>query len=118
MRADEFLITLDNTMAMKTADWVENEIKENDNLVLIDFRGKLAWEKGHLKNSVVVSINDLPSKISELVPDKTSTVISICNGSIQSAMGTMFLRILDYKNSYNLSGGYSSWVRNNKEIYK
>ena len=117
MTPTDFLKTIDNSMAMKTGEWLENHIKNKREVVLLDLRGKEAWMNGHITGSVQVSINDLPEKSNSLIPHKDSIIISICNGSIQSAMATMFLRTQNYANSFNLSGGYSSWVRNNRPVF-
>jgi len=33
-------------------------------------------------------------------------------------MAVMYLRTEGYENSYNLSGGYSSWVKNKRPVVK
>jgi rhodanese-related sulfurtransferase len=116
MTAADVLKTLDNTMAMKSGDWLEEKLKIGEKPILIDLRGKNAWEKGHITGSIQVNINNLPAKTSELIPSMDSVIICICNGSVQSAMAAMYLRTEDYKNTYNLSGGYSAWVRNERAV--
>lgn len=116
MTSSEFLKSLDQSMAMKNADWLQEQLKKQKEMVLLDFRGQDNWENGHISGSIPISIKDLPERVNTLIPFKDSFIISICNGSIQSAMATMFLRTQDFKNSYNLSGGYSSWIRNERPI--
>lgn len=110
------LKTLENTMAMKQGDWLEEQLSQGEKPFLIDLRGKDLWKKGHIHGSVQVSINDLPERANLLIPSKESTIICICNGSVQSAMATFYLRTEDYVNTYNLSGGYSSWVKNKRPV--
>ncbi len=116
MTPAEVLTTIDNSMGMKNGDWLENHIKSEKEVVLLDLRGKDAWEKEHIKGSHNVQIQELPEMAHSLIPGKDSTVICICNGSIQSAMATMYLRTQNFENSYNLSGGFSSWVRNERPV--
>lgn len=116
MKPAEFLSSLDNSMAMKTGDWLEQQLEKKESITLLDLRGKETWEKEHIEGSVNVSIQELPLMADSLINNRDSTVICVCNGSIQSAMATMFLRTMDYKNTYNLSGGFSSWKRNNRPV--
>ncbi len=116
MTPADVLKTLGNTMAMKPGDWLEEQLSKGEKPVLIDLRGKELWEKGHIQGSIQVAINDLVEKAHLLIPSKDSTIICICNGSVQSAMATVYLRTEDYLNTYNLSGGYSAWIRNERPI--
>lgn len=116
MTTADVLKTLDNTMAMKTGDWLEEQLNLNSSLIILDLRGRGLWDKGHISGSVQITINDLPERASSLIPSKDSLVICICNGSVQSAMATVYLRSEDYANTFNLSGGYSAWIRNNRAV--
>ena len=116
MTPDDVLKTLDSTMAMKTGTWLEECIRLEKDLVILDLRGEDAWVSGHIAGSVPIRINDLPEKATRLIPGKDTLVVSVCNGSVQSAMATMYLRTLDYKNSFNLSGGFSAWVRDGRPV--
>jgi hydroxyacylglutathione hydrolase len=114
MTPSDVLKTLDKTMAMKTGDWLEKQLKNDENIILIDLRNQSLWEEEHIEKSINVTIQELPDKIDSLIPHKDSIIICICNGSIQSAMAVMYLRTKDYSNSFNLSGGFSSWIRNER----
>jgi hydroxyacylglutathione hydrolase len=118
MKPEDFLSSLDSTMAMKSGEWLEERLKNKEMPILLDLRGKKLWEEEHIEGSVCVSIQELPLLAESLITTKNSTVICICNGSIQSAMATMYLRTEDYSNTYNLSGGFSSWKKNNRTLIK
>lgn len=116
MTPSEVLRNLDSSMAMKSGDWLEEQLHLNEKPLLIDLRGKDLWNKGHIPGSIQLNIQDLPDNASRIIPSKETVVICICNGSVQSAMAAVFLRTEDYYKTYNLSGGYSAWVRNGKPI--
>ncbi len=116
MLPSEFLETLDIDMGMRTADWLIDQKKSGIAVVLIDFRSQSQFTEGHIEGAVQLSISDLPSKLGGLVPDRESFVLLYCSGSIQSAMAMMYLRTEGYTNSFNLSGGYSSWLRKERPI--
>jgi len=115
MTAADFLTTLDNSMAMKSGEWLEEQMLKSQPVIL-DLRGSAAWDKSHLKGSLPLSLNDLPDEAEQLIPSKESVVICLCNGSVQSAMAVMYLRTEGYTDSYNLSGGFSSWQRNERPL--
>lgn len=116
MNSAQFLETIDSKMGMIDANSVENMILPNirENTVLIDLRSEKKWREGHIPHSIQIDIRDIPSKVKEIIPSTDTTIICICNGSIQSAMVMMHLKIEGYNNSYNLSGGFSSWERNSR----
>ena len=116
MNHHKFMETLDSKMGMKNADWLQEQLDSGVKLILLDLRGVEAVKRGHIAGSKQVNFVDLPSRFEELIPSKESTVIVICNGSIQSAMAMMFLRLEGYEKSYNLSGGFSGWERNERPI--
>ncbi len=116
MSPAEFLQTIENTMAMKNGDWLEEQMRNDENIIIIDLRGRSAWEEEHLEGSINVSIQELPERAASIIPDNDSTVVCLCNGSIQSAMAVMYLRTENYKNSFNLSGGFSGWVKNSRPL--
>lgn len=114
--AGEVLATLDNSMAMKNGDWLEEQLGQNENLVLLDLRSRVKWAESRIPGSQQVTIQDLPAKRETIISNPESMVICICNGSIQSAMAVVYLRSEGYKNSYNLSGGFSGWLRNDRPL--
>jgi hydroxyacylglutathione hydrolase len=112
----EVLQTLESTMAMKSGEWLEEQQLNKKELVLIDLRSRDMWEQSHISGSKQIPIQELPLKVESLIPDSDSVVLCICNGSIQSAMAVFYLRTEGYKNSYNLSGGFSAWMRNSRSV--
>jgi len=118
MSPREFLETLGNDMAMRNTDWLAEQLELEVPLVLLDLRPSSQFKEGHIEGALQLSINNLPAEAGNLIPEKDSVVVLHCNGSIQSAMAVMYLRTEGYKNSYNLSGGYFSWVKNKRPVVK
>jgi len=116
MTSRKFLETLGNDMAMKNADWLAEQQNTGVSLVLLDLRSGSQFSQGHIDGAVQVCINDLPDNLEKLIPSREHTAVVLCNGSIQSAMAVMYLRTEGYAKSYNLSGGYSSWIRNGRPV--
>ena len=101
---------------MKPADFVEELLNASEPFVIIDLRSKDKVELSHIPTSVQCDLKDLPKQASALIPTKETTVIMVCNGSIQSAMAVMFLRCEGYENSFNMGGGFSSWEKNGRIV--
>ncbi len=112
----EVLQTLESTMAMKSGEWLEEQLLNKKEMVIIDLRPRDMWEKSHISGSKQILIQELPVKVATVIPDSDSTVVCLCNGSIQSAMAVFYLRTEGYKNSFNLSGGFSAWMRNSRSV--
>ncbi len=110
MSAADVLRRVDSTLFMRTADWLAQAIESERDLLVIDLRAAAAYQKGHIRGSVRVPINELPDRIEALAPTSRE-VVCVCNGSIQSAMAVVFLRTLGFQNAFNLSGGMSAWER-------
>ena len=112
----EFIETLSSDMGMRTADWLVEQQEAGVEVILLDLRSPTQFAEGHIEGTRQISINDLPGKLEILIPRRETVTVLHCSGSIQSAMAVMYLRTEGYRNSFNLSGGYSSWVRNNRPV--
>lgn len=116
MSPADVLREMESTMAMKPGEWLEDELRKSSKITIIDLRSRDAWKKEHIRGSIQISLQELPDRIASVIPDKSSTVVCLCNGSVQSAMAIVFLRAEGYSNSYNLSGGFSAWMRNERPV--
>ncbi|MBN2804262.1 MAG: DUF1847 domain-containing protein [Deltaproteobacteria bacterium] len=105
----QFLESLDNSFAMKPPAWLVEQLYSDEKLNIIDLRGEEAFKKAHIKGAINIQLKNLPDIAPKL--DKTLTTVCVCNGSVQSAYGVMFLHGRGYEEVYNLSGGMSRWEK-------
>ncbi len=112
----QFLETMDSGFAMKPAAWLLEKIEthKEGTINIIDLRSSEAFNKGHIKGAVNISLNKLPANGRKF--DKTLLTVCVCNGSVQSAYAVMFLHGRGYEEVYNLSGGMSRWEKENYPI--
>jgi rhodanese-related sulfurtransferase len=80
-------------------------------LVVIDSRGRAAWDQGHLPDAVHLPTDEIAGRAAELIP-AGSTVVTYCwgpgcNGSTRAALA---LAALGYPVK-EMIGGYEYWVR-------
>ncbi|MBN2527139.1 MAG: DUF1847 domain-containing protein [Deltaproteobacteria bacterium] len=105
-----FLKGLDDSFAMKSPQWLFERLTEVPKLLtIIDFRSAEAFQKAHIQGSMNMLLKELPNRLSEL--DRHKATICVCNGSVQSAYGIMFLFSRGFGDVHNLSGGFSRWQR-------
>ncbi len=116
MTHTEVLTSLDSAMAMKPAEWLLEQMVQNSSLVIIDLRAETKFRESRIPESIQCSIQELPFRADSLIPSKEHTVVMVCNGSIQSAMAVVWLRCEGYEQSFNLSGGFSSWQKNERPL--
>ena len=111
-----FIQNLDDSFYMKSPQWLADEILNNESLTIIDLREKPSFQKGHIPGSINIPLKKLPKRFGDEITEKDSTIVCICNGSVQSAYGIMFLYSKGYQKVYNLSGGFSRWTKEEREI--
>jgi rhodanese-related sulfurtransferase len=80
-------------------------------MVLVDSRGALAWERGHLPGAVHLPTAEIPARAAELIPNELVVVTYCwgpgCNGATRAALAfaTLGYRVKE------MLGGYEYWVR-------
>lgn len=112
---EQFIDHLDESYNMRTPEWLMNEMK-NSSVSIVDLRSAEAYKSGHIPGSVNIALKELPEKYMDELPLKDGTVVCLCNGSVQSAYAIMFLYGEGYRKVYNLSGGFSRWVRDGGDV--
>ncbi len=79
--------------------------------VLIDARGRVAWDQGHIPGALHLPHAQIPARAPELIPAGASVVTYCwgpgCNGATRAALA---LAQLGYQ-VREMIGGYEYWVR-------
>ena len=88
-----------------------DNIKNADDVILIDSRDPLAFNEGHVENSINISSPDLRTKYNVL--DKNKKIVVVCNSGVRSSLGISILKQKGFNNLINLSGGMQAYM-----IYK
>ena len=88
----------------------EKKRAEKTNVVL-DVRTQKEFDAGHIPGAVLIDFNssDFDKKIAVL--DKEKTYLVHCAAGGRSAKAAAKLSVLNFKNVYNLEGGYKSWEK-------
>lgn len=84
------------------------QLKDAEDVVLLDVRSNYEHSVGKFKNAVTLDIEnfrDFPDKISELETYKDKKIITYCTGGIKCEKASAFLLEKGFKNVYQLHGG-------------
>ena len=106
-------------MQEKTPLEVNEMIKKNPILKIIDVREQWEYDKCHIDNSTHIPMGKIPDSIDQF-KDKYEYVI-VCHHGIRSRTVALYLEQKGVKNLYNLMGGLEQWsddVDSTVEKYK
>jgi len=84
------------------------EMKDDDDVVLLDCRSNYEHGVGKFKNAVTMDIEnfrDMPEKLEELKQFKDKKVLTYCTGGIKCEKASAYLLEQGFENVYQLHGG-------------
>ena len=85
----------------------------DENLVILDIRGKPLYDKGHLPNAI--SLSDLPKGLHDMKEHKDKTIVVVCGVGLVSKLDCIKLNRMGFKKVYSLEGGLKNWARFQEE---
>lgn len=96
-------------MSIKQISAIElkTKIQNDPNLFLLDVREPNEFEYARIENSVLIPLNQIPQRLSELDPEQEMVVI--CHHGVRSRQACMYLVNSGFKNVINLTGGIDAW---------
>ena len=74
--------------------------------IVVDVRTPGEWEEGHAEASLLLPLNELPSRFEELPKDKV--LLMVCRSGGRSEQATQFLKAMGRERVFNLG----PWQRN------
>lgn len=94
-------------------------MESDTTVVLLDVRTEQEWksETGHLKDALLVPIQDLEARIKELVPFEKKTIIVYCRSGGRSQRAAKILAEKGYR-VLNMEGGMLKWNAEQLPIVK
>ena len=96
---------------------VEERIKENKELMLLDIREECEFIKFHIKGSMLVPRGILESACEEeyedavpdLVAGRDKEIIVVCRSGLRSVLGTQMLQMMGFENICSMKTGLRGW---------
>jgi rhodanese-related sulfurtransferase len=98
------------TVKKLSATELKNKIEQEEKLFLLDVREPNEYEYGHIANSILIPLNQIPNKLSELDPEQE--IVVICHHGMRSQQAANYLVQSGFKNISNLTGGIDAWSCN------
>ena len=93
-----------------------SEIKDRDDVVLIDVREQWEYDEGHIPGVVHLPMNDVPNRLDEIPTDQT--VVLTCRSGNRSNQMTNYLQEKGFDNVHNMEGGIVAWQNAGFEVEK
>ncbi len=76
--------------------------------LLLDVRTQSEWDQGHIAGSILIPLDALSARLSELPRDRD--IIVVCRSGARSKEGSAILRQAGFTRVGCLTGGLQSWV--------
>ncbi len=92
-----------------SATALKTRIQNKDPLFLLDVREPNEFQYAHIKNSVLIPLNQVPQRMDELNPQQE--IVVICHHGVRSRQACMYLVNAGFENITNLTGGIDAWSR-------
>lgn len=86
---------------------VKEKIEAREPFILLDVREPWEYQTAHLSGSVLIPLGQLPSRITELDPEKE--IVTLCHHGIRSQTALALLVRAGFKNVKNLTGGIDAY---------
>jgi rhodanese-related sulfurtransferase len=107
-----FAATLDTTTSLPVPRMAVAEahaLQEKGEAVLVDVRGSVPFELGHIKGAVWMPLGLINQRAGELAQDKTIITYCSCRNEESSLEAGAALRKLGFTKVAALTGGYPAW---------
>ena len=85
------------------------EIKDRDDVVVIDVREQHEYDAGHIPGVVLLPMSELQGRVDEIPADQT--VVLTCRSGNRSNQVTKFLQDAGFENVHNMQGGILAWQK-------
>ena len=91
-----------------TVTELKARMDRGDAPMIVDVREPAEFEICRIPGAVLIPLNQLPSRVAELDPDKE--IVLQCKVGGRSASATAFLKRAGFSRARNLTGGILAWI--------
>ena len=86
------------------------QLMNRDKAVVIDVCEPDEFARGHVIGAKNVPLGQIDDKLAQVVKNKSTQVIMVCQVGARSARAAAAARKLGYENAHSLSGGLRAWL--------
>ena len=83
------------------------EMIDRGDVQLVDVREQSEWDHGHIAGAVLIPVNEILARMSEVASDKE--VIFHCAAGVRSALACEMAAAMGHSGLYNMEGGMEVW---------
>lgn len=91
---------------------------KTDKPLVLDVRTRREYAKGHLENSILLPVQELQKRISELDVYKNNAILIYCASGNRSTVASKILIDSGFNNILNLRYGIADWARKNYPVVR
>lgn len=91
-----------------SAEQAKDMMGEKDNYIILDVRTAGEYDGGHIKDAVLLPLDQVSDKAEDVLKDKEQLVFVYCRSGNRSATAAKELASMGYTNIYDM-GGIMSW---------
>lgn len=106
-----------NSVEYISVETLDQLIKSNPNLKLLDTREPSEYSISHIQNAVYAGYDDFKLEAIENQIQKKDTIVVYCSIGVRSEQIGEKLQEAGYKNVLNLYGGIFDWVNKGYKVY-
>ncbi|MGD0806992.1 MAG: rhodanese-like domain-containing protein [Anaerolineales bacterium] len=74
---------------------------------ILDVRTSEEWNQGHIPGSILIPLDQLPGRLSEVPRDRDMVVV--CRTGVRSAQGLQILQQAGFTRAASMTGGMDAW---------
>jgi rhodanese-related sulfurtransferase len=86
---------------------LQNKLKEPNELFLLDVREPTEFAYANIAGSLLIPLNQLPQRLSEL--NRQREIVVICHHGMRSMQAASYLDHSGFTQVFNLQGGIDAW---------
>lgn len=86
---------------------LKNKLQSKEVLFLLDVREPNEFAYAHVTDSVLIPLNQIPQRLTEL--DVNHNIVVICHHGVRSQQAAQYLVNAGFVNVTNLVGGIDAW---------
>ena len=92
------------------------ELVKNEQPLILDVRTPNEYKRGHLRNSVLIPVQELQSRYKELGDQPDREILIYCATGNRSTVASKILIDKGFKHIVNMRGGIYDWSKNNYPV--
>lgn len=107
------------SIAALTPEEAQQMAAADSSVVLLDVRTpqEFSGDTGHLEGAILIPVQELEERVSELAPYKGKTIIAYCRTGNRSGKAATLLQTQGFK-VFNMSGGIVQWNEEHRPVVR